>query len=61
VDIIEMAEEIPIVLFGNDLKVLESGVTRILTVRAYYDSTFGTNLPLNDECRFEIQNLVDVT
>jgi hypothetical protein len=56
-----MAEEIPIVLFGNDLKVLESGVTRILTVRAYYDSTFGTNLPLNDECRFEIQNLVDVT
>jgi hypothetical protein len=61
VDLLDLATEMTIVLKGDDLQVLASGVTRILTVEAYYDSSLGMGLPIKDECRFEVQNLVRIT
>ena len=47
------------VLSGNDLAVFgvnDSGL-RLLSFQAAYDSTAGTDLPLNDECKFQIKKL----
>jgi len=52
--------EIPIVLSGADLQVLPTGVTRHLTVSCTYDSIYGNDLPINDECTFEVQDLLSV-
>lgn len=60
VDVINLAAEIGILLKGDDLQVVPSGVTRVLTVEAYYDSILGVGLPVKDECRFEVQNLLKV-
>lgn len=60
VDIQALGPEVGIVLTGPDLQVLPSGVTRVLTVEAYYDSSLGVGLPVKDECRFEVQNLLKV-
>jgi hypothetical protein len=61
VDVLALGTEITILLKGDDLQVLPSGVTRILTIEAYYDSVLGTGLPVKDECRFEVHNLARIT
>ena len=61
VDVQDLATEISIVLKGDDLQVLPTGVTRVLTVEGYYDSSLGVGLPVKDECCFEVQNLLKVT
>lgn len=53
------ASSIEIVLSGDDLSYTD-GAYRILTIQATYDSTLGSNLPLNDQVIFAIDNLVIV-
>jgi hypothetical protein len=52
------AESIDILLSGDDLRC-PHGRDRslILTVKAIYDSTEGSDLPLNEQVRFTVQNL----
>jgi hypothetical protein len=52
-----------ILLRGDDLQILstESGnVLRVLTIEGTYNSSNGSNLELNDECRFWVDNLAAV-
>lgn len=62
VSIFDLSDEVDIVLSGNDLRVLSSsiGETRTLTIKATYDSSSGSNLPLNDEVEFAVKNLQKV-
>ena len=62
VSIFNLSAAVDVVLSGNDLKVLPTtiGETRTLTVKAIYDSGFGTSLPLNDEVEFAVKNLSKV-
>jgi hypothetical protein len=60
---IASASTITIVLQGDDLalqNIEDSGVRKVL-VQAQYDSSIGSNLPLNDEVQFTIDHLVAVT
>ena len=51
------ASSINIVVSGDDTDFVD-GQGRVLTVKAIYDSaTDGNNLPLNEECKFEIEGL----
>lgn len=57
------ASTITIVLSGDDLALQasdDSGVRKLL-VEAEYNSSIGSNLPLNDEVQFTIDPLVAVT
>lgn len=62
VSIFDLSAAVDIVLSGNDLKVLPAtiGETRTLTIKATYDSSSGSNLPLNDEVEFAVKNLQKV-
>lgn len=51
---------VDIVLSGDDLQIAV-GKTRKLLVQAVYSSDEGSNLPLNDQMTFQIQDLVGVT
>lgn len=51
------ASSVNIVLFGDDLKVLD-GLSRLLTIEAEYDSSLGSGLPLNDSATFHLEDLV---
>jgi hypothetical protein len=53
------AAAVDIVLSGNDLKYSD-GPVRILTVEATYNSLLGTNLPLNEEVKFNISDLINI-
>lgn len=53
------ASEFEVVLFGDDLNYGD-GAERVLLIEAVYDSDQGSDLPLRDQCRFEIENLVGV-
>lgn len=54
------AASINIVLSGADLPTTsESDTALVLRVSAIYDSTEGSNLPLIDELRFIVEDLVD--
>lgn len=53
------AASVDIVLSGNDLKYSD-GRHRVLTVQAVYDSNLGSDLPLKDEVKFEIADLLIV-
>ncbi len=60
---VSSASTITIVLSGDDLSLLvsdDSGVRKVL-VQAQYDSSIGSDLPLNDEVQFTIDPLVAVT
>jgi len=61
VSVFGLATVVDIVLSGSDLRTTTTGETRILTVRATYDSDAGMNLPLNAEVSFAIKNLLKVT
>lgn len=52
---------VEIVLSGDDLVVSTYGTKRIVTVEGTYDSDAGTDLPLRDQVRFTIDNLVAVS
>jgi len=57
-----LAASVDIVLSGDDLIVDNNrNTTRILTIKAVYDSNSGSDLPLNDEIYFNIENLVYIT
>lgn len=60
VPISPLASSVDIVLSGDDLQIAD-GKTRKLTIQAVYDSTEGSDLPLNDELTFYIERLVGVT
>lgn len=49
-----------IVLSGNDLAIGGNGRERVLTVLSNYSSSLGTALPLNQEVRFYIDDMVNV-
>lgn len=54
---------VDIVLSGDDLAIgsnEQPPYYRFLTVKAIYDAAEGSDLPLNDQCRFQIGNLVAV-
>lgn len=55
---------VDIVLSGDDL-AMQSGESviaeRLLTIEAVYDSTEGTNMPLNAEVHFYIDDLKNIT
>ena len=54
-----------IVLSGLDLALSDgfagNAEWRVLLVQATYDSTFGSDLPLNDFVRFPVRNAVAIT
>ena len=57
------ASSVDIVLSGDDLALQTSEVgtvKRLLTVVAVYDSTEGTDLPLNEEAVFLLDSLVKI-
>ena len=51
-----------VVLQGDDL-ALEAGTSavRVVTIEGTYDSSLGTNLPLKDQAKFTIEDLVAVS
>jgi len=53
------AASVDIVLSGDDT-AYELGAWRILTVEATYSSDEGNDLPLNEECIFPIENLINI-
>jgi hypothetical protein len=55
------ASTITIVLSGDDLVIETFGVNRTLLIEAEYDSTLGSGLPLKDEAKFPIYDLVKVS
>lgn len=60
IPLIATSAEVEIVLTGSDLRVMPSGETRVLTVRATYDSAAGTSLALNDDVEFAVRNLLSI-
>ena len=55
------AQSIMIVLFGDDLKTFLGKTTRrYVTVEGTYNGVSGNNLPLIEECSFQIDNLVGI-
>lgn len=62
--IVAPATSVEIVLSGDDLAMQAgewSGVKRILTVEAVYDSALGIGLPLKESAHFTLDNLVAVS
>lgn len=55
----DLAASIDFVFSGTDLDY-DDGPERVLTIEATYDSTEGTDLPLNAECHFRVDDLVNV-
>lgn len=59
---IAAASTINVVLSGDDLQIVNenvsSPVSRILTIKAVYNSTLGNDLPLKEQIEFSINNLV---
>lgn len=52
---------ITIVLSGDDLAIGTNGKERVVTVQGTYNSDLGTNLPLIQEVRFFIDDLLIVS
>ena len=55
------AATVYIAVYGDNLRILENEESegeRMLTVRAFYNSSRGNNLPLNKQARFNIRNLL---
>ena len=52
-------DSLTVTLKGDQLAILSDGKPkRIFGFQAQYNSTSGSNLPLNDECSFKIKKLV---
>lgn len=51
-----------IVLSGDDLAItINTGHERVFTLKITYDSSYGNDLPLNQEARFNLENLINVS
>lgn len=51
-----------IVLYGDDLALSQNdNRIRVFTVYATWSGTYGSSLPLRNECEFKIDNLLKVT
>jgi len=62
VAISSLSTKIYITLSGDDLAITDStGVARVLTVKITYDSSYGNDLPLNQEATFSLEDLVNVS
>ena len=61
VEISALASSVDIVLSGDDLAIGTYGGQRVLLFEGTYDSDAGTDLPLKDQVRFTIDNLVGVS
>lgn len=60
VSVASPAASVDLVLSGADLQLLshkESFSSRILTIKALYNSSLGNGLPLNKAVRFKVRNL----
>jgi hypothetical protein len=57
-----LASSVDIRLSGLDLAVSKGKTVqnRVFTVEAVYDSSFESDIPLNDACIFTVENLVGV-
>jgi len=58
------ASTVNIVLTGDDLQFISSesgGATRVVTVKATYDSTYGSGLHLKKAATFMIEDLIAVS
>ncbi len=63
VEVLVPANEIDVVLKGDDLQILEGEkdqetVQRYVVIEATYNSTLGTGLPLNEVAMFELTNFL---
>ncbi len=58
-DVVETpASTVNIVLSGDDLAITDNSPTiRLVALEATYDSDFGTDLPLNEDYQFLINNI----
>lgn len=53
---------VDIVLSGDDLALSDNkDEERCLRITGTYNSSYGTDLPINDECRFTVDNLKSLT
>ena len=60
-EVITPSSTINIVLTGEDLAIPSSGSRRrVITIEGAYDSSLGSNLPLKDQAKFEIDQLIAV-
>ena len=61
--VVTPASSVNIVLTGDDLAIDEAGdeVSRIITVKAVYNSDYGTGLYLKKAAIFTLKNLVAIT
>lgn len=56
------AASVEIVLSGDDLAVPDTAdLVRYVTIEGTYDSDAGSNLPIKDQVKFAVSNLVAVT
>lgn len=55
------AASINIVLSGDDLAIGTNGTSRRVTIKATYNSSLGSGLPLTGECYFSIADLLNVS
>lgn len=56
------AASVEIVLSGGDLAVPDTAdLVRYVTIEGTYDSDAGSNLPIKDQVKFAVSNLVAVT
>lgn len=54
------ASTVYIVVSGTNARILDGELRygeRLLTVKAIYNSTYGSNLPINKQIKFRVQNL----
>jgi hypothetical protein len=60
---ISSAASVTVVLSGADLAIDDDylGTVRLLTFRGTYNSSLGSNLPLNEQVEFTISNLVAIS
>lgn len=60
--LVAAAGSIDIALYGDDLALPDpTKRTRVLTVETTYTSNLGSDLPLKDQARFDIQSLVAIS
>lgn len=55
------ADDNPIILSGEDLKLTNSGICRIFAVKIVYDSDIGIGLTGTQEAKFHINDLVNIS
>jgi len=54
------AASVDVVLSGDDLTQTPAGTFLVFTIEGTYDSDAGANLPLKDQAKFHVDNLIAV-